>query len=255
MKELKMLGMIIAITLTAVACKKRSETPAPETSSPGKNFSEVSYFYEGVLDDKYTLQYDPSGRLTSMKTMNYTDALEYISASKLKVTRRSLADNSILRTYEGDLNASGAIVLLTAKDKNGTLIETTTLSYNSEGYLAGYLTQTASSSFGRAYIIENGKLKTGKVFYNGVQNGNFVYTSDETKENRQYITVWGLWYSPDLFGKRLKFLPSEYIGYYNNGNVQSRTKSSYERDAQGHLMKENIDYITEGKKGYTVYKY
>lgn len=256
MKALKTFAATVILVTTIMSCKKQATvTPAPTNSKAGKKIAQVDYMYENVLDDVSKYKYDNGGRIISNIETDYTDYFEYQSASKLLVTRKSNSDNSIIRTFEATLNEQGFITSMISKDKNGTISETTTITYDNEGYLIKNFTQAINSSYGREYVIENGKIISFKKYNNGVQTGNGVYTVDVSKENKQSFTAWGYWHSQNLFGKPLKYLTIEFKEFDNAGVVKWHAKDTYERDADGDVTKIVTQFVSEGTTGVTTYKY
>ncbi|NCU06047.1 MAG: hypothetical protein GXC73_18945 [Chitinophagaceae bacterium] len=256
MKALKSVTVAAFLVVAVASCKKQATAiSAPASSKAGKKFTQVDYMYQNVLDNASKYVYDNAGRISSNIEADYTDYFDHQSASKLVVTRKSNTDNSIMRTYEATLNEKGFVTSMISKDKTGAVIETTTITYNSEGYLIKHTTQGIGSSYGREYVIENGKIITGKKFNNGVQTGNEVFTVDMSKENKQSFTAWGYWHSHNLFGKPLKYLIVESKEFDAAGTLKWHRKNNYERDADGDVTKISTQFISEAATGITTYKY
>lgn len=254
MKTPKSLVTAAVIALLAVSCKKQSDIQTPQVNAR-KNFTEWMDYYENNLDDLIKLKYDNAGRVIEMAGMYSSKTFEYLSATQLIVTDKKKSDNSIVGISEATLNANGAIKLIVRKDQAGVVLDSTSISYNSEGYLIKFINKSPAASYGHEYVIENGKIKSGKLFNNGVQTGTEVYKLDESNENRQSFTAWDWWPLPNFFGRPLRFLPSELIQYHNSGEIRYHTKSNYERDAEGNVLKKSTDYISDGTQGVQLYKY
>lgn len=251
MKTFKPLIAAAVVMLVALSCKKQSDIRV----KAGKNFTEMTDYYENSLDDVVKLKYDNAGRVIEMAGMYSSKTFEYLAATKLIVTGRKKSDNTIVSISEATLNASGAIKLIVHKDQAGIVLDSTSISYNNEGYLVKFINKSPAMSYGHEYVIENGKIKSGKLFNNGVQTGTEVYKLDESKENKQSFTAWDWWPTPHLFGRPLRFLPSELIQYHNSGEIRFHMRSSYERDAEGNVLKKSTDYLSDGTQGIQIYKY
>lgn len=255
MKAFKVITTTLLLMAVASCKKQATITAVPSNPKAGKKFVQVDYMYGNVIDDASKYTYDNSGRIISNIEINYTHYFEYQSPSKLLVTRKSNSDNSIIRTFEAMLNEKGFITSMITKDKTGTILENTSIIYDSEGYLIKHFTQAANSSYGREYVIENGKLISGKKFNNAVQTGNTVYMVDASKENKQSFTAFGYWHSQNLFGKPLKYLVNEAKEFDAAGVLKWHTKNSYERDADGDVTKITTQFVSDGTTGVTLYKY
>lgn len=256
MKALKTVTATVLILMVAAACKKQATvTPTPSNPKAGKKFTQVDYMYENVMDDASKYTYDNTGRISSNIEVAYTHYFEYQSPSKLLVTRKSNSDNSVMRTFEATLNDQGFITSLISKDKIGAIIENTSITYDSQGYLIKHFTQAGNSSYGREYVIENGKIISGKKFNNGVQTGSEIFNVDMSKENKQCFTVFGYWHSQNLFGKPLKYLIIEGKEFDATGALKWHTKNNYESDADGDVTKITTQFVIDGTTGVTTYKY
>ncbi|RXK58775.1 hypothetical protein ESA94_15405 [Lacibacter luteus] len=256
MKALQTVTAVILFLLTITSCRKDvTVTPSLVNPKAGKKFVQVDYMYDNVLDDVSKYTYDNSGRISSCIEPDYSYFFEYQSATKLMVTKKSNSDNSIARTIEATLNEKGFITSIITKDKSGVVLENTSITYDGEGYLVKHSTQAYGGSYGREYVIENGKLISGKKFNNGAQTGSMVYTVDASKENKQHFTAWGYWHSHNLFGKPLKYLPIEEKEFNAAGVLTWHSKDSYERDADGDVTKIITQFVSDGTTGVTTYKY
>lgn len=242
--------MMAAAAFTGCSKDKTVDPPV------NKNLVKDVYKFANYPEETHIYSYDALGRLIEDKADEYTDKFSYITATSLKVTETKNADNSLIRTYDCELNANGYITKLIYKDPADVVTYTYEYKYNAEGYMTSYKGYTpGGNEYERVITFDKGNPISEKQYSNGVQTRRAEWVVDHSRSNNAVTSIGGLWPSKTLFGKLQKNPLLEYKQYDMANTLVWHVQYTYKWDAQGYPVKSTTTNVLSGEQGVTDYTY
>jgi hypothetical protein len=247
--------IIAALAITAVfaSCKKEKITnTAPAVD---KKLTHIAYTQDGITENE-DITYDAKGRVLTYTNENEINSFSYENDTRLVVTTRKKADNTLKYTKECTLNAKGAITQMLYKDPAGALTYTYEYTYNADNQMIrakGF--GPLGGNFERIGEIVNGNIASVKTYYDGVLGSTTVYYFDGAKSNNLPHQLAGPWPSSILFGRSNSHLMTELRTTDTLGELTWHVKATYVLDADGYVSSLTTKYMLDGVIGVTTYQY
>ncbi len=251
----------VFIALTAVivmaSCKKESVTSVINTTPTGtKKLAKTIDVYDNGIPEANTYTYDAQGRIAVIKEESRTYTFNFVSATTLLATEKKNLDNSLSQTYECTLNDKGYITKMLFKNPSGAVIYSYDYTYNADGNITSQKgTSPSGSNYETVYVLANGNLVSSKLYYDNVLSQNREHTYDINKINKAGIGYSFYWNVPNLFGKGSKNMLVEYKSFNTSNTLVWHAQFTYNMDADGYIVKQNTNYVMQGKQGVITYTF
>jgi hypothetical protein len=256
MKQLKKLFPVLTVIMLLTSCsKKKDDTPAPQATL-SKNLVKYTNAYESYPLEVTTITYDAGGKMKTFTDDNDIYIFDYSNPSMLMATRKNANDGAVNMLFECPLNSNGTISKIQLKNPvTGSVDYTYEYSYNAEGYLVGLKGYNNTSSFESIIVVVNGNRVSAKHFTNGTLSQNHQFTPDLTLEVKGATGSRGYWPSKTWFGKALKNHIKELKTFKVDGTLYWHEKHKNTVDANGYLVKAEIEYPLDNTKAVRQYTF
>ncbi|WP_300602372.1 hypothetical protein [Niabella sp.] len=255
MKELKMFGLVMAVALAAVGCKKDAkDVQADPVPVAYKRISKSVETYSDGSKETYTFTYDAKGRPATYTSDTKKDVFNFQSPTQLLITEYDIPGNVLSRTYECTLNAQGAITQMLFKNTAGTVTYSYTYTYNADGYMTGFKGSNGTDGYEEVPVIKDGNYIGSKTIFSGgkIYNNEYLLSNIENIQPGGFHAYWPV---ATLFGRPSKKLATEFKQFQINGDLNWHVKTNYTMAGDGSVATYTTDVLTTGLKSVVELSY